>query len=118
MSHTAGSQKIAKVAPLIQATLSERKEYSNNTFTDLTSAQIEHMLWSSSEESNSPIHFNAPTLDIGIEIQVQNKLLKRRRKTNSSANLLKKVKVRVAPVFPSYNAELAMQDVYTNRSSL
>ena len=113
MSNTVEAKKVAKIAPLIHARLSSCQENSNNTFTELTSAQVDHMLRSSSEDTNSPIHFNAPPPDIRIETQVQNKLLKRRRKTNSSAKLLKKVKVTVAPVFPSYNAEIAMQEVYT-----
>ena len=117
-SYMKNAPQICQVAPLIHDRIREMREQSNTSEIEYTSEQIDDLLRSSSEEPGSPIHFPVPPPDAGIERQVQNKLLSKRRKTNSSAQSLKKIKITIAPIFPSYNAELAMQEVYTKISPI
>jgi hypothetical protein len=111
-SHSPLSSNVINYEKLASDIKAKIQAIRNQTNTIMTDQQIDELLETSSDDSTSQIVFNVLPPDDNIEKQVQNKLLKRRRKINSSAKNLKKLKVITAPVLPSYDRELAMQNIY------
>ena len=94
-SYMTTTPESCQVVPLIHARIREMREQSNTSEIEPTSEQTDDLLRSIREEPGSPVHFPVPPPDVKIDHQVQNKLSSKRRKTNSSVQSPKKIKITI-----------------------